>query len=323
MLFTISCMHSKWETISTNKFLSKNKIDSTDYNTLESLHIKGKLGKIITSNTSNNFCHFYKPLASYYRNVFVERYLPNSNKNIIIKFDYNGKAIDSLLINKSAVIINDYIIEKDSYVSWFIDNNKKIKKLENVNYFSESDTTKIKILAKSIKKNNYLFHRNNENSSIPIIDTCNYVIIFDNNKLTKYNYSKNIYSTYDSKIESDNSSMFSNNFKQIDLINAEKILKIDNFYSINHQKFIRGYDSGGFNINGGGNDPCERFYGTCFITIISQNNLKFKLNNQDICDNRDISTFSPNYNIYSEEFLNFYMITEIDIEKSVFYIIKK
>ena len=180
MLFTISCMHSKWETISTNKFLSKNIIDSTDYNTLESLYLKGKLGKIITYNKSNNFCHFYKPLASYYRNVYVERYLPNSNKNIIVKFDYNGKAIDSLLINKSAAIINDYIIEKDSYISWFVDNNKKIKKLENVNYFSESDTTKIKTLAKSIKKNNYLFHRNNENSSIPSSNRLQQAIFYQN-----------------------------------------------------------------------------------------------------------------------------------------------
>lgn len=129
----ISCREDSWEVVSTNKFLSENSIDTADYKTFDELSLKKELSKIVIPDTTGNgkHLHFDEPEVSLDGCVFIEKILPNSKKNIIVKYDYEGKPADSILINKNAEIINDYIIENDFYISWFIDGDKKMKKVTN------------------------------------------------------------------------------------------------------------------------------------------------------------------------------------------------
>ena len=148
-LFFISCRESRLEIIPVNKFINNNIIDSSKYITFEKATSLGKIKKIPTPGSSSHYCHFYLPLIQDNKYVFIEEtYLPDEGKNIILKFDNTGKVLDSITINRDSKIINDYIIEKEYFSSWFIDNDKKMKKLENVNFF-KSDTTKIQELVKS------------------------------------------------------------------------------------------------------------------------------------------------------------------------------
>jgi hypothetical protein len=245
LLFTISCRDARWEAVSTNKFLAENSIDTIDYSTFDKLYLKGKLGKIVIPDTTGNPLHFDEPMVSYDGFVFIEKNLLNSKKTVIVKLDIDGRAIDSIIINKSAKIINGYIIENDSYLSWFIDGNKKMEKIK-----------------KELNLNNGSLQQ------------------------------------------------FSNNFKQIALKDSKGLFTVDNFFAKSHKKFIPGNkpERPKFYIHGGGGDPCEVFYGTYFITRITQPDFKLKIMNQTVCDNADIHDFSPDYRFYSEDFLNFYMI---------------
>ncbi|KIC64065.1 hypothetical protein [Chryseobacterium taiwanense] len=321
-----SCREDRWSSKTENRFLLGHIIDTTQYKTIEELYLSRKVNKIITSDSINNqgYFHFYSPLIYDNKYVYIEKkYHPNKDKNIILKLDHNGALVDSIIINKYSTIINNFIIEKDSYISWFIDNNKEIKQLENITYFSKSDTTKLKRLIKSLKNNNIAFYSEVKNSSNSNIDTCNFIISFKNNKLQKFNYSKNIHSQSLLEIIGDNniSYDFSEKYKELSLATTN-FYNVDNFFANTHKTFIPG-NKPDFNlyINGGGMDPCNLFYGTYFITL--QSGIKLKNMNQSMCDDKKPQEFSD-YRSYMDKSLNFIMISDVDPHlNSVLYILKK
>ncbi|MGV3696172.1 hypothetical protein [Flavobacterium sp.] len=260
----IACRDDTWEAVSVNRFLDKNSLDTIPYGTFDELYLKGKLGRIIIPDTADSPLHFDEPQVAYNEGyVFIEKkYAPNSKKNVIVKLDPNGTIIDSIIINKSAKIVNDYIIENDSYISWFIDGDKRIKKIN---------------------------------------DTLN---LYENGL-----------------------NQFSNNIKQLSLKDSKGLLTVDNFFAISHKKFIPGNrpERPKFYIHGGGNEPCELFYGTYFVSKITEPDFKLKLTAQTVCDNADIHDFSPENRFYTEDFLNFYLIDEgfSAPGNRLFYILKK
>lgn len=275
-----SCHDDKWSSKAENRFLLVKKIDTTQYKTIEELNSSRKVNKIIISDSINdhNYFHFYSPLFYDNKCVYIEKKYPSDkDKSIILKLDLDGNIIDSIIINKYSTIINNFIIEKDSYISWFVDNNKEIKPLENTDYFSKSDTTKLKTLVKSLKNHKTVFYSKVKYSSNSNIDTCNFIISFKNNKLQKYNYSNNIDSQSSLGITGDISFDFSKKYKQLPLKHTKDFYKVDNFFANFHKTFIPG-NKPDFNLhlNGGGMDPCNLFYGTCFITL--QSGIKLKKN---------------------------------------------
>ena len=170
---------------SANKYIGTKKIDTTTYSSLEELFLKGVIKKITTSNDDyiDNHAHFSLPLVydkkyDYNRKyVFIEKkYIPDDEKIIIVKYDKEGNALDSIVVDQNTTIINSYIIERDTYNSWLIDSDKRFKKIENIDYFSESDTTKIKSIVKSLNRNHESYFSTSEYTDEAMIDTCNYII---------------------------------------------------------------------------------------------------------------------------------------------------
>lgn len=326
IIFILVSCESKWENKKINEFLSKNVIDTTEYNTCEELFLNGKINKIVTSNCQENV-FIQNPIVSENKFIYIEKkHNSDNNKIVFLKIDKNGKTIDSLIIDRDVAIINDYIINKNSYYSWFVDNDKNIKKLENVNFFSKSDTTKIKSLVKNFKKYNLKFYStsgypNNDRS----IDTCNYIISFKKDKLVKYNFSNTIHPENDLKIESTISLDFSAKFKEVESISKEDLFKVDNFYAYSLDMLIRQGISGGnlFSNTGTSSSTCNIYTGTYFITILGQSNMKLKLMNVEICENEDIYEYAKQalfYDVSTEAFLNFYLIHS---DLYHFYIVKK
>lgn len=288
-----SCRDNRWSSKAENRFILKHTIDTTQYQTIEELSRNKQITKIITSDSTDNYCHFYSPLIYNNQYIYIEKkYFPDKEKNVILKLDRNGNIIDSIIINKYSTIINNYIIEKDFYISWFVDNDKKIKKFENINYFSKSDTTKLKGLVKSLKNDGTMFYATSEHSSNENIDTCNFIISFKNNKLQKFNYLKSIKSEYSLGISNNISFDFSKEYEEISMVTTSDLYKIDNFFAKTHETYIPG-NKINFNLhlNGGGMNPCNHFYGTYFITL-PLFKIKLKRINQSICDDEKVQEFS-------------------------------
>lgn len=319
----ISCRDDRWSSKEEKRFLLGYKIDTTKYKTIEELYLSSKSNRIIVSDSINSYKYFHFDAPLLYNNKYVyieKKYLPSTDKNVILKLDLNGNIIDSIIINKYSTIVNNFIIEKDSYISWFVDNNKEIKYLENINYFSKSDTTKLKKLVNSLKNDNAVFYSEVKYSSNSSIDTCNFIISFKNNKLQKFNYPKNIDSPFSLEITGDISYDFSREYKELSLADLN-FYRVDNFFANIRKTFIPG-NKPDFNLhlNGGGIDPCNLFYGTYFITL--QSGIKLKKMNQSLCDYKKPKEFSD-YRSYKDKSLNFTMVNDIDRHlNSVIYILK-
>ena len=327
ILILVSC-NSKWENIPVNKFLAESIIDTTKYNTYEDLFLNGKIKRITTSDSLENYTHFPTPIVSEDQYIFIEKkYDPNADKNVIIKIDKDGEIVDSIIINKNSAIINDYIIDKKSYCSWFIDNDKTMKNLQNVSLFSKSDTAKIKDLVKTLKKKKVQFYSTAEYSSQTSIDTCNYIISFMSNKLVKYNYLKSIGPKYELQIDGEISSRFSKKFRSINSINSEVLFKVDNFYAFYFDKQIRRGIKGSdfFSTTGTNFSYCNSYSGTYFITLQNQSNLKLKLMNRQLCENQSVHEIPKKNDVYTEDFLNFYLIDVhgVYFATPLYYVVKK
>lgn len=328
IIFILVSCNSKWKTTPVNKFLAESIIDTTKYNTYEDLFLNGKIKRIITSDSLENYSHFPTAIVSDNQYVFIEKkYYQDADKNIIIKINKDGETVDSIIINKNSAIINDYIIDKNSYCSWLIDNDKTIKNLQNVSLFAQSDTTKIKQIVKKLKKDKVAFYSTSEYSSQPSIDTCNYIIAFMANKLVKYNYLKSIGPKYDLQIDGEISSGLSKKFRSINSINLEVLYKVDNFYAFYFDKQIRrGIKGSDFFSNTGTNfSYCNSFSGTYFITLQNQSNLKLKLMNRQLCENQSVHEIPKRNDIYTEDFLNFYLIDVhgVYFATPLYYVVKK
>lgn len=328
IIFILVSCNSKWENTPTNKFLAECIIDTTKYNTYEELFLNGKIKRIITTDSHATYTHFATPIVTEDKFIFIEKkYYQDIGKNVIIKIDKNGETVDSIIINKNSAIINDYIIDKNSYCSWFINNDKNMKNLENVNFFSKSDTTKITALVKTLNKNKVQFFSTSGYSNENSIDTCNYIISFISNKLIKYNYLKSIGPEYDLQIKSIISSKFSTKFRNIKSINSENLFKVDNFYAYSLDKLIRRGISGSdfFSNTGTSISYCNSYDGTYFITLLNQSNLKLKLMNKQICENRSIHEFAKKNDVFTEDFLNFYLIDihGFYFDVPLYYVVKK
>jgi len=327
-----ACRDSKWEITPTNTFLAAKAIDTTTYNTLDELISKGVI-KIITTSDSDyidNHTHFSLPLVynKKYDNtkkyVFIEKKLFSDNQKIIIvKYDKEGNALDSIIVDQNTTIINSYIVERNSYTSWLIDSDNRIKKIENVNYFSESDTSKIKEIVKSLKSNHESYYSTSEYTDEKRIDTCNYIISFKNNTLTKYNYLKKFRPEYELKLGKDNTSEFSKEFSLMSSVKSEKLFQVDNFFAKYHNSFIPG-NKWDFKLypNGGGVPQCDKYIGTVFFSLLTTPPLKIKINQESICENRNLNELAEYHNVYTEDFVNFYLI-EKGIRNPIYYIVKK
>jgi len=330
--FLFACTDSKWEKKPADKFLAAKKIDTTQYSTLEELFLKGVIRKITTSDSDyvDNHTHFSLPLVydrkyDYNKKYFFieKKYIPDDEKIIIIKYDEDAIALDSIVVDQNTTIINSYIIEKDTYNSWLIDCDKRFKKIENINYFSESDTSKIKAIVKSLKRNNESYYSTSEYTDEAMIDTCNYIISFKNNKLIKYNYLKKFRPEYELKLGKDNTSRFSSSFSLMSSIKSEDLFQVDNFFAKYHYSFIPG-NKWDFKLypNGGGVPQCDNFMGTVFFSLLTTPQLKIKVNEESICEKRNLNELGEYHNVYTEDFLNFYLI-EKGIRNPVYYVVKK
>ena len=172
----------------------------------------------------------------------------------------------------------------------FIDANKKLKPLKNINYFSESDSINLKSLVNKINKNNLKFYTTSEYSSDSKIDTCNYILLFKNDQLEKHNFLSTIYLSEQLTIKDTIREGFSSRFKELSSINIEEFFKYDNFYAFSYDKEIRKGISGGdlFSNTGTSRSYCNSYNGTYFITLQNKSKLKLKLMNDQICENKNI-----------------------------------
>lgn len=327
ILIIFSCTDDKWKSFPENKFVGTKIIDTTQYHTLEEIFNEKKIAK--PSYEAYSYYHFDSPIAFDSKYVFIEKkHSTDKNKNIILKLDIEGNIIDSLLINKYSTIINNYILEKDYYISWLVDNDKTKKHLLNKNYFSKSDTMKIKNLLNEFKKNKVTYYSTSEYSNENSLDTCNYIVSFKNNELVKYNYLKSIRPSYDLKIENENPNEFSEIFRDIKMVNSEKILKVDNFFAYSSNRLIHKgtkiYGSDLFSNTGIGHSTgCNTYKGTYFFSLLS---LKLKIVNQQICDSQSIQESANKLTIYSADFLKFYLIdlpSKNSDEADYYYVLKK
>ena len=214
IFFLISC-ETKREIETLNKYLIPNKIDSTDYYTFNELYKKGEIDKIKSLNCEDKVSSI---LAFENNFIFLEKILNLDKRKITyLKIDKNGNTIDSLTFSKDYLIINDYIINKNSYCSWFVNNDKNFKKLKNIDFFNISDTIKVKEIVEKLKKNNIEFHSTSEYDINDKIDTCNYILSFKKNELIKYNYPTAI-KPEQLKIENKIHNGFTSKFKALNII---------------------------------------------------------------------------------------------------------
>lgn len=324
IFFLISC-ETKREIETLNKYLISNKIDSTDYYTFNELYKTGKINKIKSLNCEDKVLNL---LAFENNYIFLEKTSNLDKRKIIyLKIDKNGNTIDSLTLSKDFLILNDYIFDKNSYCSWFVDNDKNFKKLKNIEFLNISDTIKVKAIVENLKKNNIEFHSTSEYNINDKIDTCNYIIAFKKNKLVKYNYPTAI-KPEQLKIENKIHNGFTSKFKTLNIIENENLYKYDNFFAYSYDKLIREGISGGdlFSNNGTQSSSYSYYKGTYFITLKNHSKLKLKLMNAEINESREHYQyeeekylFNAGSTIYSETFLNFYIIPD----NCNYYIIKK
>lgn len=317
IFFLISCS-SKWENEPINEFLSEKKVDTTEYYTYDELFKTGKINKIKSLNCNQNV-FIYNILVSENECVYIEkRHTSEAGKTIFLKIDKNGEIIDSLTISRGSKIINDYILDKNTYCSWLVDTNKKFKPLKNINYFSKSDSINLKSQINEINKNNLKFYTSSEYSN----DSISYILLFKNNELEKHNYFSTNNLSEKLIIKDTITEGFSSRFKELNSINTNEFFNYDNFYAYSYDKQIREGISGGdlFNNTGTDRSYCNSYNGTYFITLQNKSNLKLKLMNEQLCESKDVYEYTGEANIYTESFLNFYLIHN-DVYH--YYIVKK
>jgi hypothetical protein len=319
--FVISC-ESKWENKPVNEFLSEKIIDTTQYIGYEELSSDKKINKITTSNCNENV-FIYNTLVLEKKFIFIERKLnSNGDKVVFLKIDKEGEKMDSLIINRNSIIVNDFIVDKNSYCSWFVDNDKKFKALKNVDYLSKSDSTNIKSLVDKINKNNLKFYSVSEYDVDSRIDTCNYILLFKNNALEKYNIPRT--ADYEEHLGTNDkiSQGFSSRFEKLNAINPDELFRYDNFYAYSYDKKVRDGISGGdlFSNTGTTVSYCNSYNGTYFITLQNKSNLKLKLMNEQICESKDAYGYAGQVELYTESSLDFYLIHS-DVYH--YYIVKK
>lgn len=321
LIFLYSCRDSKEIEQKVNKFLVNNKIDSINYHTLDELSSNNKINKVILTKTPEDliYNHIERPIILKNRYLIIEKGI-DALRNIIVKYDEMGNPIDSIIVNKNSIIVNDYIIEKKSYLTWLFDGNKTNHHLENKNYFSKADSTKIKELVNNVSLNKIPYYTTEDYDSNPFvkIDTCNYLILFKNDKLIKFNYSKNIRPNYELKLENILPE-FSNEITTISSLKPNKFLKIDNYFATVKNIYIRG-NKIHFSLTstGTGGLHSDHYSGTLFFSVNSKLKVKMKTNITDDELKQDIN----DYEIYTEDFLKYYIIKNIR-EKNIFYFIKK
>jgi hypothetical protein len=322
VFFILFSCERKWEIISINKFIFEKKIDTNKYKTFDQLSLNSKVVKFHLLNRNENL-FIGNHLISNENFIFMERknYIDKS-KIVLYKYDKNFNLKDSLIINKNCKIINDYIFDKNSYCSWFIDEERNFKKLKNFDFFLKSDTTKVKLLVDKIKRNNIQYYSISEPNT-SLIDTCNFIILFNKNKIEKYNLLSTIKPIDYLNSESTFANGLSDNFKLLEWLDNELLFSYDNFYARYKNKLIRKGISGSELFNNGGiSIPPKSYYiGTYFITLKNQNKFKLKMMNNKLNDlyeevNYDCIT---NARIFSNDLINFYLV-EIDDNC---YIIKK
>lgn len=314
-IFLISCQ-SKWEDEPINEFLSEKKIDTTKYNTYDELYKTGKINKIKSINSNEN-AFIFNLLVSENEFVYIEKRHPSGfDKSIFLKINKNGNIIDSLIIYRGSSIINDYIIHKNSYCTWLIDSNKNFKPIKRLSYFSKSDSIYLEALVKKINKNNLKFYTRSEYGN----DSISSILLFKKNELEMHYYSSNSNLSKQLIIKDTVKEGFSSRFKELNSININEFFKYDNFYAYSFVKQTRKGISGGdfFSNTGRSVTFCNSYKGTYFITL--QNKLKLKLINQQLCENENTDEYSGEASVYTEKFLNFYLIHN-DVYN--YYIVKK
>jgi hypothetical protein len=325
LLIIFSCTEDKWESFPENKFIDSNILDTTQYHNIKQEFNGRKIRS--PSFEAYSYYHFYSPMALDNKYVFVEKkHSTDKNKNVIIKLNKKGEIVDSITINKYSEVINNYILERDYYISWLIDNDKTKKTLINKNYFIKSDTLKIKDLVKNFKKNKVAYWSTDEYDNTSSIDTCNYIISFEDNKLFKYNYSRKIRTRTDLKIKNENPDKFSERFKKIEELDSENYIKVDGFFAYTSDRLVskgtKIQPSDLFSNTGVQVTPCNAYKGTYFFTILG---LKLKIANQRVCEHKSIQESFNKITIYSADFLDFYILDLPFIENEIPYygILKK
>jgi hypothetical protein len=125
------------------------------------------------------------------------------------------------------------------------------------------------------------------------------------------------------KLGKDNTSRFSSSFSLMSSIKSEDLFQVDNFFAKYHYSFIPG-NKWDFKLypNGGGVPQCDNFTGTVFFSLLTTPQLKIKTNKESICENRTLNELAEYHTVYTENFLNFYLI-EKGIRNPVYYVVKK
>lgn len=313
-------------------FLNEVKTDTCNYNTLDSLYRLGKVGRIIPFKTNRSIDeNKFNPLVSIDHFIYLEKeYFPDDDKKVILKLDDYGVLIDSLIINKRSAIVNDHIVEKDIFYSWLLDGNKNEKKLENINYFTKSDSLKLKTFIRSVTNNNSEIRFYEPYGISRRMDTCNYIFTIEKNKLEKHNFSSKINVTdFDvSKLNARRLPKFSNKFRKINKVSTDSLIKTNNFFVNTISTYIEGNKLNGSSFHSPtGNSVTiksgSRYYeGTAFYTLNTGDSLKFKKNNETMNVKKNLDSLVNLYETYADEDLNFYFLKELYYTSNI-YIIRK
>ena len=318
----ISCTDDKWKITPQNKFLGQKTIDTTMYSTYDNLSFQKKITKISTSDSLSNETKtsFRLPLVSTDRYVFIaKKCFADYRKQVFLRLNKNGDIQDSIIINKNVIIANDYIIDDDFYYSWFIDNSTAKKNFKNINYRSDADSANVKAIVANLRENKVPFILSTNDYEN---DVANYIITFTNNSLTRYIYSANISKKY--LDIPDDRLIQSKKIKNLGSIKSDVLFKVDNFFAKSYNEFIQGNKIKGFNPTGG-HSECDKYLGTYYITLSNKAKLKLKIKDDNLCKGFDISEFSKYQDVYTEDFLNFYLINvnQEEWKNPVYYVLRK
>jgi hypothetical protein len=311
VIVSIFSCNDRWEVTTVNKFLLKSVIDTSEYKSYEELIANGKIREILKENTLPGFTYFDLPIVSKDGFVFIEKKVGfPKDKNMIIKIDKNGEIVDSIIISRNFTVLNDYIIDKEHYCTWLVDNDKEMKKMENINYFAASDETKVMSLIKKLNNSNKLYYSTFRGSDNFRLDTCNYIITFKGNKPVKHNYLKEIRLDYQLQKKNLMLQTFSTKLNYIHSIKPDSLFKVDNFFANYYQKLTRRGTSANdlFSNTGTNFTYCNSYSGTFFLSLFGNSNLKLKLNNAKVCESRSLNEIPQRNDGYTESFLNFYII---------------
>lgn len=325
-----------------NKFLLKNQIDTSQYKTIDNYVKEGRMSKMTIADYP-----LYNPCINMERKTaFLQIQSEDPDNFTFVKFNYDGKALDTLTVDKSYNFLDRYLSDDEYYISWFYDGDKQKKKITDIN-ISQTDHIQQKRIAQKLKQkklhytisNGYLENeeeiqkpasseiQSNGPQSLPgikiterISNPYSFIIFIENNGVYKMNITK--YSNADLlglnvRAGSENTDP---RFKNFDGADLSKYVTLDNYYA---KRLIKAPPptfkaSFSISVNGGTSKP-DRYFGTSFSTLKKYG---LKIKRTELRDESNAESTYTLFSVDSDSLINFMLLSDFG-ERSDFYFLRR